>query len=144
MRVGKNEEEIYLSKNRLKFAATAHDTLQPVRNLCGKKPLRNDEDVIKLIGKSVFVSRLIRGYHISGSGKVAYRMHRLWGRLEKDAPMIREAMIDAKIEMLQRLMEHPESPFHLSCRKGFFDYETRIRRAIEIISHYSEYPVPED
>ncbi|MDE5807161.1 MAG: hypothetical protein K2H76_03530, partial [Muribaculaceae bacterium] len=71
-------------------------------------------------------------------------MHQLCGNPGKDAATIRRAMCQAKIEMLERLISYPESPFHLSCRKNLFDYETRIRQAIELITHFHETPVPED
>ena len=69
---------------------------------------------------------------------MAYRMHRLSGKTGKDARLIRMAMCTSKIEMLERLIAYPESPFHLSCVKGLFDYETRIRQAIELIRHFPE------
>ena len=66
----------------------------------------------RLIGKSVFVSRNIITCRNSGFGK-AMSMHRLTGDTAKDAEILREAMIDARLEMLERLLKYPQSQFYL-------------------------------
>lgn len=143
-RIGNAEDEEFMHMGKLLAPVTAHDTIMQTRSLYGKKPLLHDGDVERLVGRSVFISRLIHGCNIHGSLAVAYRMHRLMGDMAKSASIIRRAMVEAKIEMLERLLAHPESPLHLSCSKGLFDYETRVRRAIGIISDYPSHPVPQD
>ncbi len=144
IRIGNAEEEFFIARKRFIEPVTAHDTLKQTRSIYGSCTICNDKDILNLVGKTVFISRIIHGYTIQGSGTAAYRMHRLWHEPEKNAATIRQAMCEAKIEMLQRLMDYPESPLHLSCSKGFFDYETPIRQAMEAIRRYSDTPVPED
>ena len=142
MRVANNAEEVFIPKGALMRPITANDTIRPERSWVGKTPIRNDKDVERLLGKTYFVSRIIRGSNQFGSGKGAYRMHRLYGKTAKDAATIREAMIAAKIEMLERILQYPGSPDFLSCSKGFFDYESRIWRAIDIIRHFPDTQIP--
>lgn len=143
-RLGNQSGEGFIPRSTLAEGITANDTVSRQRSWIGKTPLYNSEDVEKLVGKTVFVSRVIRGVNIQGYPRCAYRMHRLKGKPAKDAAVIREAMCSAKIEMLERILAYPESPDYLSCSKDFIDYEPRIRRAIEIIRHFPDTPVPQD
>ncbi len=138
MCIGNSEDEIYLAGSNIACQMNGIDSGRPEHFMLGKRILHNDDDIEYLVGKKVFVSHCIRVSHISGRVQLAYRMHRLSGKIKKDAQIIRTAMCDSKIEMLERLMTYPESPYHLSCVKGLFDYETRIRRAIELIKHFPE------
>lgn len=142
MLVANAPEEVFIPKGALTRSITANDTIRPERSWTGKIPIRNDKDVERLPGKQYFVSRIIRGVNPFGNSKGAYRMHRLYGKTARDAATIREAMIAAKIEMLERILQYPESPDFLSCSKGFFDYESRIRRAIDLIRHFPDTPIP--
>lgn len=135
-KLGLSPNESFIPASTIYYGVTANDSAQRVRHTCGRRVLRNRNDVKWLVGKRVFVSRTIRGYNIRGEEKVAYRMHRLTGNIVKDAATIREAMCSAKIEMLERVLNYPEGRDYLSCSPGFFDYESRIRKAIEIISRY--------
>lgn len=143
-RLGLSPSESLIPASAIRYGVTANDTAQRVRHTCGSRVFRHDKDVEWLVGKRVFISRIIHGYDIPGHDQVAYRMHRLCGRPEKDAAIIREAMCSAKIEMLERILKYPEGSDYLSCRRGFFDYEPRIRRAIDIISRYPEITPPPD
>ncbi len=143
MQLGDSPEEVFIPKNALTFGVTANDTIRLERSLIGKKPIRNDKDVEALAGKRVFVSRIIRGVNKFGTPKAAYRMHRLTGKGSRDAKVIREAMCAAKIEMLERILQYPQSPDYLSCDKGLIDYESVIRRAIDVIRHFPDLTVPE-
>lgn len=138
MQVGNSTSEVFVNKGSLIFAVIANDSLRPERSMVGKKPIRNEKDVETLVGKTYFVSRVIRGCNKFGSGKVAYRMHRLTGNPLKDAAVIREAMVSAKIEMLERILDYPESPEYLSCSRELFDFESPIRGAIEMIRRFPE------
>lgn len=144
MRLGRTPEEVFISSAALAYGVTANDTIRLERTWVGMKPLRHKEEVASLAGRSVFVSRIVRGVNNYGHPKAAYRMHKLTGKIEKDAQIIREAMCNAKIEMLQRIFDYPQSPDYLSCNKGVIDYESRLWRAIEIIRHYPETPIPQD
>lgn len=144
IRVGMSDEDVVLASGPLYHGITASDTLQPERTWIGSKPLRHPEDVERLVGKRVFVSRIIRGKTINGNPKVAYKMYSLRGNIAKDAETIRKAMIAAKIEMLERILEHPEADIHLSCRKDLFDYSTRIHQAIEVITRFPDHLPPPD
>ncbi|MDE6410064.1 MAG: hypothetical protein K2K81_07470 [Muribaculaceae bacterium] len=138
--VGNSDEEIPLSGSLLTHGVTATDSNRKERFMFGKKQLRSDSDIEKLLGQSVFVSHIIRGTDFLGHEKSAYRMHKLTGKTERDAGIIRHAMCEAKIEMLERILKYPESPYHLWCVRGLFDYESRIRRAIEVISRFPNAP----
>lgn len=142
MLVANAPEEVFIPKGALTRSITANDTIWPERSWTGKTPIRNDKDVERLPGKQYFVSRIIRGVNPFGNSKGAYKMHRLYGKTAWDAATIREAMIAAKIEMLERILQYPESPDFLSCSKGFFDYESRIRQAIDLIRHFPDTPIP--
>ncbi|MDE7414001.1 MAG: hypothetical protein K2N05_09500 [Muribaculaceae bacterium] len=143
MTVGMDLEEIFIPVGSLIHAITACDTMQPERSRVGSKPIRNTDDIRKLVGNRYFVSRVIRGVNIRRNGKCAYRFHRLTGRLEKDAAMIRKAMCEAKIEMLERILKCPRASCHLDCSPGLFDYESRIRLVIDLIRRFPEAGVPE-
>lgn len=140
IKVGNADEEIPLSCSLLTHGVTAIDSNRKARFMLGKKQLSSDADIGRLIGKSVFVSHIIRGTDFMGHEKSAYRMHMLTGKGVRDAEIIRHTMCHAKIEMLGRILRYPESPYHLSCARGLFDYESRIRRAIEVISGFPHTP----
>ncbi len=141
--VGESQQEIFIPTATLAYGVTANDTVRNERFLLGKKSLCRDEHVADLVGKTVFVSRIIRGTDIFGRPKGAYRMHKLFGHVRKDAKTIRQAMVQAKIEMLERILAYPQSPDYLSCAKGLIDYEPPLRQAIDLIRHYPETPVPD-
>ena len=142
--VGKGQREVYLPARQIIYGITASDSCRQVRSTLGKRKLYNHEDIKKLVGKRVFLSRVIKGVNLNGEFLRALKMYKLTGDTKRDAAIIRPAACEAKIEMLERLIENPDAQVYLDCKKGFFDYETRIRRAIEIIRHYHEYPIPED
>lgn len=143
-RLGKNANEAFLPASWIYYGVTSNDTCRKTRHICGKRILRNEKDIRWLVGKRVFISHFIKGYNISRGTRVAYRMHRLYGNKEQDAKTIREAMCAAKIEMLERVIAYPYSMDYLYCSRNFFEYEPRIRRAIDIISHYSDITPPPD
>lgn len=138
MKVGRSEEEVFLPAWRLKYGITASDTLHREYTMLGKRAIRNEFDINILEGKTVFVSHTIRGYSGIGNNNVALRMHRLKGKPSHDAALIRQSMCDAKIIMLNRILEHPECEHYLDCKPDLFDFQSRIRRAIELISHFHE------
>lgn len=138
IKIGVSDDEVFIPSGSLKYRVTAFDTLQGERTMYGTKPIRRDEDIQHLVGKSAFVSHTIRGHNISGQHKIAYIMHPLSGNIHKDAAMIREKMCKAKIKMLQRILDHPECEYFLNCRPGLFDYTSRINLAIELIRHFNE------
>lgn len=143
MRVGPCEDEVFVPAWAFLYPSTASDTLQPTRSIIGKRPIRNERDIEYLEGKTVFVSRIIRGRFGPSRSWVAYRMHRLYGKPERDVAIIRQAMCEAKIEMLERLLAYPYGPFNLRCPEGLFDYQTRITRAIEAVRSFHLTTPPE-
>ncbi len=143
VKLGRSDEEIFIPRSRLIHRATALDTLHQVRNLYGKKQLRDDEDLLKLIGKTVFVSRIIHCRDYYGRHKPAYRMHRLWGKPEKDATIIRQAMCEAKTEMLQRQLDMIRRMNISGSRPDLLPYRDRILRALSIIRSYPTTPIPD-
>lgn len=144
MRVGESQQEVFLHENDLTKGVIADDTLRQEHSYNGRWPIRNYRDVEKLVGKTFFVSMTIRGKGQFGRPWVAYRMHRLTGNASRDAAVIREAMCAAKIEILERIIAYPENPGYMFCTKNLFEYEPRLRRAINIIGHYPNTPIPQD
>lgn len=144
MRVGNSSDEVFLSAWQLKYGVTASDTLNRERSMLGKRIIRNDDDVEWLVGKTAFVSHTIPGHLPDGKERVAYRMHRLKGDLVKDAATVRHAMCEAKVYMLRRILEHPESYNYLDCNPGFFDYRSRIELAIKLIENFHKVEIPKD
>lgn len=141
---GDCEEEIFLPSGRLFHRVTANDTIKGENTTYGNKKILHPWDVEYLVGKRAFVSHVIRGVDINLRNHLAYRMHPLRGSEHNQAETIRKAMCEAKLIMLQRILDNPTSPDTLSCSRGFFDYQTRILKAMEIIRHYPETPVPEE
>lgn len=144
MQLANSGEETFLSLNSMIFGVTSYDTLHRQRSFIGKREIINRKDFESLEGKTVFVSLLMHGSGRDDKIGAAYFMHRLWGKISRDAKIIREAMIEAKIIALQRILDYPHSQFHLSCDKGFFDYESRILQAMELIRHFPDHPIPQD
>ncbi len=143
-RLGNDADEGFIPTSVFTGGVTANDSLRLERSWIGKKPIRHAEEVASLVGKRVFVSRVIRGVNIRLVPRCAYKMHRLVGKPSKDAKVIREAMIDAKVEMLNRMLNYPESAEYLSCNKGLIDYRTPIQEALDIIGQYPAVMIPED
>lgn len=141
-RVGRDEEEFFLARYSFRRPQTAHDTLRGVRHTYGKAIIRTDDDIRRLVGKTVFISRTIPCSRQDYKYGSCYRMHKITGNLARDAAMMRQAMCEAKIEMLERLMANPESQWYLNCDKGLIDYETPIKALIAKIQQYHLTPVP--
>lgn len=132
--VSDTHSETFIPIHVFSHGVTAADSLYKERSWIGKKCIRHPEDIEKLVGSKVFISRTIIGHDIAMNNRVAYRMHRLKGKIQEDAEMIRISMIDSKIEMLERLLKYPE--YLLDCRKGIINYESRVESAINIIKNF--------
>lgn len=141
MDVGNLYADVFVPAGVIKSGVTANDSLHKERSMLGRRKLRSDSDLETLVGETVFVSHTIRGVW-NCNGKIAYRMHRLRGNLEKDARIIRETICSAKIEMLERLLAYPECPDYLDCSRNLFDYETPVLRAMEVIRKYPDGELP--
>lgn len=111
--LGDSNEEIseYISAFTGNWSSA--DALRQVRSTINDRPITQTRQIYPLIGKRVFVSRSIVtiNQHL-GYGK-AMRMHRMKGKQEIDAAMIRETAVSAKIEMLKRLLAYPYSNIYL-------------------------------
>lgn len=141
---GNCEEEIFLPSGRLWHRVTANDTIKGENTTYGTKKILHPWDVEYLVGKRAFVSHLIKGVDPNLRNHLAYRMHPLRGNKANQATTIRQAMCRAKLIMLQRILDNPTSPDTLSCSPGFFDYQTRILRAMELIRRFPDHPIPKD
>ena len=62
--------------------------------------------------------------------RVAYRMYSLTGGQRRRAAIIRRAMLNAKIEMLEEILRYPRSPFYLGEIPEDFNYVKPIVRLI--------------
>ena len=115
---------------------TALDTSQPIRSLLDGKALTDETQVRRLTGKAVFLSHAIPALGRNGRREWALRMFRLRGEIEVDAEIIRKSMCRAKIEMLNRLLDHPECPKYIGCPKGLLEIERPIMRLISKIENF--------
>lgn len=143
-RLGEDPKESFIYSSAFTYAPTAFDSLRQERSMIGNRRITNDSHVAALVGKRFFISRIIHCRNAWGNHTPAYKMIRLKGNLEKDAQAIRQSMCEAKIEMLRRILDYPESDRYLNCSRDFFDYRTPILRAIDTITHYSDITPPSD
>lgn len=137
-RIGTSQNEALLPAYFFLGNVTALDDLRGVWSTIGTRHITNEKQVTALVGKRMFISAVIRGKNVRGDYCPAYRMTRLTGKEQKDAAAVRNAMCEAKIEMLNRLMENPDCKHYLDCSDTLFDFKTRIRRAISIIRTYPQ------
>lgn len=140
--VGGYQGEVFIHTLTFTEGVTAYDSLRNEKSTIGKRRITNEKHIPPLVGKRVFVSRVIQGRAVRGFHRTSYRMTRITGNEKKDAAAVRTAMCEAKVEMLQRILEYPRH--YLQCDKGFFDYEPRILRAIRIIESYSGTEIPQN
>ena len=144
-RVGDSPDVIIKEMADFTAKRTAADSLRPVRGTINGHPVIHAEQIRPLIGKSVFVSRNIATVTYSGSFSTAMSMHRLKGDLATDAAVIRQAVIASKLEMLDRLLDHPEAHIYLDGEPPEpVDIVTPVNRLKGIIASYSSVTPPED
>lgn len=133
-RIGNSSEDIVPSMSAFTHRRTAADSLQQVRSLINGHQITQAKQIHSLIGKSVFISRKITTINIHGGYCSALAMHRLKGKLSEDAAIIRVAIIDSKIEMLDQLLAYP----HLNGEPSQpVDIATPINRIKALIATYS-------
>lgn len=144
VKVGLDDNEAFIHASTFIYGTTADDCRHRERSTIGKLKISNEKHVESLVGKRVFVSRIIHGRNLRENYCPAYRMTRLSGNEKRDAAAIRQAMCHAKIEMLRRILDYPDCDRYLNCAPDFFDYKSRILRAISIIESYSRTTIPED
>lgn len=133
---GCNRRHGHLPLRSLLRKHTALDTSQPIRSTLDDKSITDEQQVKRLTGKSVFISHAIPALDRNGRPEWALRMFRLTGEIETDAEIIRKSMCRAKIEMLNRLLDHPECPRYIGCPKGLFEIERPIMRLISKIEKF--------
>lgn len=92
--------------------------------------------VEKLVNRDVFVSHSINCRKPSGKIFPSYRMHLLSGSVSRRADVIRRSMIQAKIAMLEEMMNYPAHPDLLAYTGKTLDLHTPILSAIEAIRQY--------
>lgn len=144
-RVGDSPDAIVKEMSDFTAKRTAADSLRPIRSTINGHPVIHAEQIHPLIGKSVFISRNITTVTHNGGYSTAMSMHRLKGNLATDAAVIRQAIIASKLEMLDRLLDHPESHIYLDGEtSGPVDIATPINRLKEIITSYPSVIPPED
>lgn len=144
-RIGDSPDEIIKEMSDFTAKRTAADSLRPVRSSINGHPVIDAEQIRPLIGKSVFISRNITTVTHNGAYSAAMAMHRLKGNLATDAAVIRQAIIASKLEMLDRLLDHPEAHIYLDGETlEPVDIVTPINRLKEIIASYPSETPPED
>lgn len=135
-RVGDSDIEVRQRMEEFTHRHTAEDSLQPIHHTINGKPVTRSRQIRGLVGKRVFVSRNIVTGNEYGFGKVM-SMHRLTGDIAKDAAIVREAMTQARIEMLGRLLKYPRCQFYLDgTPSDSVDIKTQIQQLINQIVSY--------
>lgn len=142
MHVGTSTDDVFIPNGRFLYGISAYDTHHSVYTTAGSRQIRHYEDIEWLVGKVFFISHMICGIGYNSLPRVAYRMHRLYGKPSRDAAIVRKAICDAKIDMLQRILANPECELYLDCSPDLFDYKTRINRAIALIRQFPNTPIP--
>ena len=112
-RVGDSDEEIVSDMRAFTGDRTAADSLKPIRNSINGRPISRPDQIMPLVGKTVFVSRNIITVLPQGRFGKAMAMHRLKGKLGTDAAVIRAAAVQAKFEMLNRLLAYAKANVYL-------------------------------
>lgn len=137
-RVGGDEKECMMQINDLRSKFTYRATRSQEWNLVNGRRITNHSTVEKLTGKSFFVSHILWGDAINGCTRPIFRMFRLQGDDKNKADEIRKRMCEAKLIMLQEVLEHPYSPDYLRCCRNFIDYHTPINAFMEAVKHFPE------
>lgn len=136
--IGDSSEEITSSITAFTLKRSAADSCCQVRSLINGRPITQAQQIHALIGKSVFVSRNITTVNRFRGYGIAMNMHRLKGRLSLDAAMIRTAIINSKLEMLDRLLAYPYSDIYLNGEPSEpVDITTPINRIKALISTFA-------
>lgn len=91
----------------------------------------------RLINRDVFVSHAINCNKGIWKIRPSYRMHLLYGSVSKQATIIRQAIVESKISMLEEVMNYPSHPDYLAYTGKSFDYRTPILSAI---AHIRQFP----
>lgn len=134
--VGNDPKETHLSVRSLTRRATYTANLRQVHATANGLDLTSEKMVERMQGKDFFVSHALPVRNGIRDGRPAYRMHCLKGVDSQKADLIRRAMIDAKITMLNEVLAYPFTPQYLRCSRGFIDYTTPIRAAIAAIRYF--------
>lgn len=144
-RIGDSPDVFIKNMKAFTERRTAADTLQPIRSTIDGKPVRSADRMRPLVGKSVFVSRIVNTVTPRGSFTTAMAMHRLKGDLATDAPAIRQAIVASKLEMLDRFLKNPECNFYLDGEpQPPVDIAAPINRLKTIIAAYPSVTPPAD
>ncbi len=142
-KVGNFPKEYFIPLSTFLRGTTYRATRKSVRHMNGSKRITNRSHVEDLLGKRYFVSHALLGRNvISGNIAPAYRMYRLRGTTRNQAKIIREAMVKAKIAMLEEVCKHPYNLDYLACPRHLIDYEPYVRQAMERIRKYPEAQIP--
>lgn len=112
-RIGDSTETIIKAMHAFTTKRPAADSLQQVRCTINGHPIRYSRQIHPLVGKTVFVSRAITTVTRWQSYSRALAMHRLKGDLAVDAAIIRAAIVNSKLEMLDRLLRYPHAHIYL-------------------------------
>lgn len=137
-RLGDSTESFIKEMHDFTMKRPADDSLQQIRCTINGHPIRHSEQIRSLVGKTVFVSRAITTVTRWESYSRALAMHRLNGDLAVDAAIIRTAIINSKLEMLDRLLKYPHAHVYLDGEPDEpVDIETPISKLKAVISSYA-------
>lgn len=134
--LGSWSDEHIISINRFFDDIKANDSHKNIYTILNGRPFSSIKEIKNLVGKKVLVTHCIGGNDTWGKSRNAYFMHTLHDDIAKDAKIIRSESFKSKLEMLNRLLQYPESCDYLNCTKSLFDLETPIKEKIEMIKKY--------
>lgn len=142
--IGDSSDEVTRRMEYFTSKRTAADSLRQVRNTINGRPVTKEDQIHRLIGKTVFVSRIITTHTLRDGYAAAMAMHTLRRPLTTAAATIRKAIISSKIEMLDRLLANPEAHIYLDgVPSRPVDIATPINSLKAIINTYLNTPVPD-
>ena len=125
--IGKGEEVRSLPIGSITRPNAHHYSRRPVYNILNGSHLTRSK-VSRLENKAIFISHAIVCSCGLSPNRAAYRMHSLTGSQQRRATIIRRAMLNAKIEMLEEVLNYPRSPFYLGAIPDDFNYVGPIVR----------------
>lgn len=134
-KVGNASETYHYSVNTFSRPLTHLVSKQPVWMTLNNRHI-TPSSIEKLVNRDIFVSHALNCRKASGKLMPSYRMHLLSGSVSRRAAVIRQSMLQAKIAMLEEIMNYPSHPDLLAYTGNTFDYRTPILSAIEAIRQY--------
>ena len=138
-RIGNSPEVFHTSLSSLISSISHYCHKGPVHSKFNSSNLTNDSMVEKMQNRSFFVSNVILGTRNFNTLGLGYRFHRMKGNDHSQADTIRRSMCNAKIEMLNEMIEYPWSDCLLKISSNVPDYTHILLHAIDIVKSFPKF-----